>query len=129
MTDTEAASAHPCPERLRPAFAQGRLGGPEMDEIEHHLFSCDDCGRTVREAPGDSFLTAVRTAGRAAVAGFEIPSSFTLGPEIVPTVADRVLPEGLADHPRYRVVGVLGSGGMGAGLPGRAPADGPARWP
>jgi WD40 repeat protein/tRNA A-37 threonylcarbamoyl transferase component Bud32 len=115
MTETETA-AHPRPERLR-AYAQGRLVGPEMDEIEHHLSSCDECSRAALEAPGDWFLAAVRATGGATtaapVAGFEVPSSFLLKPDRGPRAGDGGLPEGLVDHPRYRVAGVIGSGGMG----------------
>ncbi len=45
MTDIEAI--HPPPERLS-AYAQGRLHGPEMDEIERHMSSCDSFTRDGR---------------------------------------------------------------------------------
>ena len=60
--------------------------------------------------------------------GFQVPSSFVVGPGVEaglhdqPTVAGPApdplavagLPEELNDHPRYRVVAALGAGGMGA---------------
>ena len=137
MTDIEA---HPTANRLS-AYAQGRLDEPEMDEIEQHLSSCDSCCRWIRDQPEDSLVAKLRGRGAATVAapvtedesaveppsGFQVPSSFVVGPgrqgrpprsddrrrpaPDPPTVAG--LPKELDDHPRYRVVAALGTGGMG----------------
>jgi len=139
MPDIEAI--HPPVERLE-AYAQGRLDDPEMDEIELHLTSCDSCCQLIRDQPEDSLVAKLLGRGAATVAapvadqdsaaepptGFQIPSSFVVGPAAAaalhdqPTIAGPApappalagLPKELNDHPRYRVVAVLGAGGMGA---------------
>jgi hypothetical protein len=124
MTDIHA---HPTNNRLS-AYLQGRLDEPEMDEIEQHLSSCDSCCRWIREQPEDSLVVKLRGRGAATAVedesavgpppGLQVPSSFVLGADLKatvhqaqPTVAS--LPTDLDDHPRYRVVAALGSGGMG----------------
>jgi Putative zinc-finger len=119
---------HPRANRLK-AYAQGRLDEPEMDEIEQHLSSCDSCCRTVRDQPEDSLVAKLR--GRGAVAdeaqvtdvesaaeppsGFQVPSSFVVGPGVKAPRHDQTTvvgpppdPPALAglskarnDHPRY----------------------------
>jgi serine/threonine protein kinase len=123
MTDIEA---HPTTTRLS-AYAGGRLDASEMDEIEQHLSSCDSCCQWIRDQPADSLVEKLRGRGAATEtqeasaveppSGFQVPSSFVLGPDATaalhgePTVAS--LPRELNDHPRYRVVAALGTGGMG----------------
>ncbi len=135
MTDIET---HPTTHQLS-AFAQGRLEEPEMDEIEEHLSSCDSCCRWIRALPDDSLVVKLRHRASATIAapvppqqqpavdlppGFQVPSSFILPPNAPheqATVADPpvhrpptlVPPKELSDHPRYRIVSVLGTGGMG----------------
>jgi len=139
MTDIEAN--HPPPDRLA-AYAQGRLDGPEMDEVERHVSTCDSCCRAIEEHPEDPLVWQLR--GRAAsmaaattaagmsvgepTAGFQVPSSFVVGPTAAAALHDQPttagpspdppplagLPKELFDHPRYRVVAALGTGGMGA---------------
>jgi membrane fusion protein (multidrug efflux system) len=124
MTDIEA---HPTTNRLS-AYSQGRLDEPDMDEIEQHLSSCDSCCRWIREQPEDSLVAKLRDRGAATVVkhessagptpGLQVPSSFILGADVKATVhqvqpAVAGLPGDLIEHPRYRVVAALGSGGMG----------------
>jgi serine/threonine protein kinase len=133
MTDIEA---HPTANRLS-AYAFGRLDESEMDEIEEHLSSCDSCCQWIRDRPEDSLVAKLRHRATAPPvtenestdeppAGFQVPSSFVLTsnakaalhdqttadpPADVPTIAG--LPKDLSDHPRYRIVTALGTGGMG----------------
>jgi formylglycine-generating enzyme required for sulfatase activity/predicted Ser/Thr protein kinase len=132
---------HPPVDRLE-AYAQGRLGDPEMDEIELHLSACDSCCQVVRDQAEDSLVAKLLGRGAATIGaaatddesatepplGFQVPSSFVVGPAAAaahhdqPTIAgpstDPPVPAGLPkelnDHPRYRVVAALGAGGMGA---------------
>ncbi len=112
-----------------------------MDEIEQHLSSCDSCCQAIREQPDDSLVAKLRGRNAATVAesvtekipraeppsGFQVPSSFVVGPADNAAVHDQAtnagpladppalagLPTELNDHPRYRVVAALGAGGMG----------------
>ncbi len=98
----ESAASHPSPELLR-RFANGELIGPEADAVESHVAACARCCETLRGQGTDGFLDRVRAAGDA----------------IAPAVVDRPAPQlevpaALRDHPRYRVVELLGRGGMGA---------------
>jgi len=139
MPDIEAV--HPPRDRLA-AYAQGRLYGPEMDEVERHVSTCDSCCRAIEDHPGDSLVRQLRAraASMAAattaagmsdgepIAGFQVPSSFVVGPAAADAPHDQPtftgpspdpaplagLPKELNDHPRYRVVAALGAGGMGA---------------
>ncbi len=137
---TEIGAVHPCPDRLE-AYALGQLDGPEMDVIELHLSSCDSCSRAIQDQPGDSLVWKLRARGTGAAAatqaegessaepaaGFEVPSSFVLGPAAAAAGGDQAtvagapfdhaavagLPSELLDHPRYRVAAAIGTGGMG----------------
>ncbi len=135
----KAEAVHPPAERLA-AYAQGLLDDAEMAEIEQHLSWCDSCGRTIRDQPDDSFVARLRSRSTAIVTssvltenepeeeplgGFQVPSSLILGQTentalhdqstvAGPTLGVAKLPRELNDHPRYRVVALIGSGGMGA---------------
>jgi formylglycine-generating enzyme required for sulfatase activity len=121
---------HPPAERLT-AFAAGRLDGPEVDEIEQHLSSCESCCQLIRNPLEDSQVAAPVAEGEAVderSSDLPVSSSFVALPaaagafEDQPTCADPSpyppalagLPHELNDHPRYRVVAAIGAGGMGA---------------
>ena len=77
--------------------------GQEMDEIEKHLSSCDSCCLAVRDQPDDLLIAKLRGCGAAMVAawetegncvgkepsGFEVPSSFIVGPEAAAALNDQ----------------------------------------
>ncbi len=133
MPDIEAI--HPPADRLA-AYALGEMDGPEMDEIEQHLSSCDSCCQVIKNQPGDSLVWKLRAQSAWTSAGttvdgvpavesrasFQVPSSFVLHPQGQEAVASpscdpRVLagiPKELNYHPRYRIVAVIGAGGKGA---------------
>jgi WD40 repeat protein len=103
MNEAPIAS-HPDADLLR-RFGSGQLRGAEAESVEAHLETCAACGETLRGLGDDSFVGLVRQAGSQAEA-----SGNTL-PAVLP---EATLPAVLEDHPRYRVLDLLGKGGMGA---------------
>jgi serine/threonine protein kinase len=102
---------HPPPDRLT-SFALGKLDPAEIDAVERHLSNCDSCCQTLPQIEADTFLQLVQDCRKpdSAQAGLmgsrKSPrSGFRKAPD---------LPAELAQHSRYHVQDVLGSGGMGA---------------
>jgi eukaryotic-like serine/threonine-protein kinase len=98
-----AAQKHPDLATLQ-AFVLGKLSLQEASAVETHLTTCDQCAQALSAAPDD---TLVRLAREAATQSFKIGD--TVREPVEPTV-----PAELADHPRYKIVGMLGTGGMGS---------------
>jgi formylglycine-generating enzyme required for sulfatase activity/serine/threonine protein kinase len=105
---------HPEREKLR-AFGLGKLDPAEALEIEAHISQCDECCRTLLHLSDDTFVDLVRRSE----GGFEAKDPAPLGHEVTlsdsgqPSGRPLDLPAALADHPRYRLVELLGKGGMG----------------
>jgi serine/threonine protein kinase len=96
---------HPKDDILR-RLAQGRLSAEEATALEAHLADCESCCRFLEDAPDDSFVGKLREA-------HQLPHADTLFG--VATLCQQVEePAELADHPRYRLIRLLGRGGMGA---------------
>jgi hypothetical protein len=89
---------HPGRERLT-AYASGRTEEAESVAIEEHLLHCDACCDQVEALPQDPL-------------DFALSQSNASLPETAASVSEPV-PPALADHPRYRLIRLLGSGGMG----------------
>src|SRR5262249_42042473 len=114
---------HPPADRLR-AFSQGRLDDTDSAAVEAHLVDCLRCCEALEgmKEP-DAFLSWVKAAGPRGADERPGPSSIPVasspsGEEARThkprtTEGSEAVPQGLRDHPRYRVLGVLGSGGMG----------------
>ncbi|WP_425615857.1 protein kinase [Anatilimnocola sp. NA78] len=101
-----AAPEHPTLDSLR-AYGQGKLAAAQMTVIEDHLSGCTTCCEALASTPDDTLLIRAREA---ATSGFRA-SEKTVGTK--PAKVHEI-PQPLRDHPRYRVLGLLGAGGMGA---------------
>ena len=132
------ADVHPSVEELT-AFMRGTLDEETQESIEAHVAACTSCQERAAVAPDDSFVELVRSvhAGMAGgadtvlVAGAQSqtpvpPEAVVKTDALLPAVAlsapaesdcpevPEALPPELARHERYRVVRLLGAGGMGA---------------
>lgn len=97
---------HPSPDLLL-AFHAGRLAPDVWEQVAEHVAECDACCATLRQVPDAPFVGRLR-----AVCAVE--QADDRRPEIVEVGAKRLeVPVPLRDHPRYRIVRVLGAGGMG----------------
>jgi anti-sigma factor RsiW len=99
---------HPSEDQLA-ALKVGKLMPPESVEVERHLAACDTCCEAMQTLPDDSLVELLQEPNR------------TPGMDEAPTCTDApgtgalppAVPAGLAAHPRYRILELLGSGGMG----------------
>jgi tRNA A-37 threonylcarbamoyl transferase component Bud32 len=110
---------HPSPDQLA-RFGRGDLEATEWAAIEGHVQDCPSCGRALKALPDDAFVARLRTC----LADSDSPEQST--PDVSgagsPTRTEAgstgplpvEVPAWLAAHPRYRVLGLLGAGGMGA---------------
>ena len=128
------AQRHPARDRLE-SFGRGELELNEIDAVQQHLADCAACCAVLDETPDDDLLAVIRRVGRDSdfVAGLMDPAraetafapssrepdaaSWSAGEELgiagsESAVPSRV-PRELAEHERYRVVGLTGTGGMG----------------
>ncbi|VTS00840.1 protein kinase domain-containing protein [Tuwongella immobilis] len=118
MANSPQPDVHPSAELLQ-AFACGRLSSAQMSVLEPHLSTCSICAERLATVGPDSFLRLAQAASQPT----EAPDLgvTTLGevstPDVprvrVVTVDGVEIPEALQDHPRYRILKMLGVGGMG----------------
>ncbi len=130
---TDGLLTHPTHDQLA-AFTTGRLDDDDSTVVEQHLAACAGCCQWLQQSPGnDSYVALLRDAVSADVTGDDStnqPTAALAGSETdVPHAASLTvassgsseetrepiagLPSALVDHPRYRVIRSLGSGGMG----------------
>jgi len=90
--------SHPASDRLR-AFSLGHLSNDDSEAIENHLADCPTCHQTLASLDdNDSFQSLLKSLDQRAAD---------------PPPPPAATPQVLQNHPRYQVVQVLGSGGMG----------------
>ncbi|HUG18374.1 MAG TPA: protein kinase [Planctomycetaceae bacterium] len=115
---------HPQREQLL-EYGLGKLDPDKSDLIESHLAECDQCGETLLNLQDDTFVNLLRrsdaietpTENSERDRGVVPPQVSVMGATFVekpaPSKGELDLPASLADHPRYRIVDLLGKGGMG----------------
>src|SRR5262249_6159649 len=115
-----ATDSHPSWEKLA-AFDLGHLRAGEWAEIEQHVAVCDECCLRLEEVPQDSVLAQIREGASKSGIQEQLRSPDTCdllrgatplpAAPGLPTAPE--IPPDLANHPRYRVLQLLGVGGMG----------------
>lgn len=104
-------SDHPQPDELQ-AFLEGRLDGLLQIRVEQHVEVCTECCERLRSIPADSLIDRLRAHETLTM----VSDSSVAHPQRVPLASDsgsQAIPEELRNHPRYRITGRLGVGGMG----------------
>lgn len=106
---------HPALDVLQ-AFGAGKLDGAIWDEVAEHVESCAACGAQLRQGGEDPFVERLKAVHRAdaADAANSADAAKSLRDERATGEPARLeIPAPLRDHPRYRILRVLGAGGMG----------------
>jgi hypothetical protein len=111
--------AHPSFEQLS-AFGLGQLDDVASAEIAAHLGTCGDCCGKLQTVRADGFVARLRSAagtrpdgGPTAHDKAQVSEAPTQCDGTAPALSAQDLPPELAHHPRYRILEVLGAGGMG----------------
>lgn len=102
-----AEAEHPSREKLV-AFGQGRLATEAAEVVAEHVAECESCCEVLGEVANDTLADQIRATGA------DTTVDLRDGVSSRPSGIDRqTIPPDLVDHPRYRMVRLLGAGGMG----------------
>jgi tRNA A-37 threonylcarbamoyl transferase component Bud32 len=115
--------AHPSAEELA-AFALGKRTTIDAASIEEHLLNCDACVRILERQPVDALLRLARWAESSSAESSDPDGNAPTGAEVRTSADDAAphdylaatvdgFPAELREHSRYRIVRLLGRGGMG----------------
>jgi eukaryotic-like serine/threonine-protein kinase len=100
------------------AFGVGLFDPAHSAVLEQHVADCPSCCDAVQKAPDDTLVNQLREAvtlpPQAAPAGPVPSGQDTVGLPSAAADAPVEPPADLARHPRYRLLKLLGAGGMGA---------------
>jgi predicted Ser/Thr protein kinase len=106
-----SARWHPAPEQLR-AYGIGGLSLSERLAIEAHVAECEACVAVLAGSPDDGLVGLVREGLQAGPDPSISATTMALWRRPAPRPALSEVPPELHDHPRYRVLRLLGVGGM-----------------
>ncbi|HKB39829.1 MAG TPA: serine/threonine-protein kinase, partial [Gemmataceae bacterium] len=110
---TSANDPHPNLEQLT-AFDLGQLGPEEWSAVAAHVAACAECCARLEALPEDTLVSLLRSTADLARSRQPDTGDYTASEgSLSEPRADQPVPPELANHPRYRVCGVIGSGGMG----------------
>jgi hypothetical protein len=107
--------AHPGAEQLA-AFQAGRLAAPLAEAVAAHLAGCEACREILEHRASETKGSAVGAVSptEAGAAPSRDASSPTIAGAVPAHGIGLTIPPALADHPRYQILDLLGTGGMGA---------------
>jgi hypothetical protein len=95
---------HPSEPQLT-AFDAGALPAADWDAVADHVARCAACCARLDRLPVDPLSVQVREAGASATPDLDDRETTVMAPPHPPAE--------LREHPRYRILGPLGAGGMG----------------
>ena len=106
-----SSTPHPRLETLR-AFGLGLLPPDEMPEIETHITECDECCEKLRHVGEDTLLGLARAAVNEGSEDSQVETSPATSNRSSRERSTDIPPE-LKDHSKYRIIELIGQGGMG----------------
>jgi Protein kinase domain len=99
-------ATHPTSDELA-AFDAGTLPADSVEAIERHVANCEVCCRVLEALPEDPLAARIREfATPVTVLGGDTERRDATSPMAVPSE--------LVGHPRFEILGLIGTGGMGA---------------
>ena len=101
---------HPTSEELS-AFSLGQLPSVEASVVESHVSECETCCKTLVGLSSDDTFVALLRKGYQSLSEQTI-DQITHGEDSTPSGICEI-PPSLANHPRYKILGLIGQGGMG----------------